>query len=282
VITLPGIVLQRLIEENRLIPLQHSLLPNLSYLDDHFRTNAFDPDQAFSVPYLWSTAGIAYNFARLDFTPHSWGRLFHPGSNALTQLRGRISLLPDAALAVSPALIHLGYAPNTTNAAALTEAAEFLRQRAGDLGLQFMAIPPGEGLLTEDILVAECFGGDIADIIRRDPQILFAVPEDGTWERMEFLVITRESDEPTVVLAHALINYLLDFKVAGAVSSSSFQGTTVTRARAFVDSGVKNGPAYAKAPHGHLQKMDRESDRLRERILESLMANSTNANVGTQ
>lgn len=263
---IPGVLLQRLIDDDAVQPLVHGWIPNLGRLDSVYRTNVFDPGQTRSVPYLWSTAGIAYNYARLDFTPSSWADFFDPPSNQVPRLRGRVALLPDAALAIAPALIRLGYSPKSTDPDELEQARVLLRDRIGSLGLKWMAVPPGQELLEEEILMAESYAGDLAAAIRTDPRLLFAVPEDGTWERIEFLSIPAGLAAERLEAAHLLVNYLLDPKVAAEVSGASMQGSTVGGARTFLDAAVKLGSAYAKAPHPYYARFHREADQMRQRI----------------
>ncbi|TXK90896.1 extracellular solute-binding protein, partial [Parageobacillus sp. SY1] len=48
-------------EDGLLIPLDHSKLPNLKYINPRFLNLSFDPGNKYSVPYFWGTVGIVYN-----------------------------------------------------------------------------------------------------------------------------------------------------------------------------------------------------------------------------
>ena len=48
-------------EQGLLIPLDHSLLPNLEHIDPRFLDLPFDEGNQYSVPYFWGTLGIIYN-----------------------------------------------------------------------------------------------------------------------------------------------------------------------------------------------------------------------------
>ena len=50
-----------MIEQDMLIPLDHSLLPNLKYIDERFLDLSFDPGNKYSIPYFWGTVGVVYN-----------------------------------------------------------------------------------------------------------------------------------------------------------------------------------------------------------------------------
>ena len=36
-------------------------IPNYKYIDDKFKNLAYDPNNEYSVPYMWGTVGIIYN-----------------------------------------------------------------------------------------------------------------------------------------------------------------------------------------------------------------------------
>lgn len=44
-------------EENLLLPLDHSKLPNLANIDSKFMNLSFDPGNKYSVPYFWGRWG---------------------------------------------------------------------------------------------------------------------------------------------------------------------------------------------------------------------------------
>ena len=59
-------MIERLIKEDMLLPLDFDNIPNFANVQDRFRNNAFDPENKFSVPYTWGTVGIIYNSKYVD------------------------------------------------------------------------------------------------------------------------------------------------------------------------------------------------------------------------
>lgn len=59
--------------------LDPSLLPNLSHLDDYYRSLSYDPGNEVSVPFTWGTSGIAINTAQVEVPKDgvSWNMLFN-------------------------------------------------------------------------------------------------------------------------------------------------------------------------------------------------------------
>ena len=54
-------MIEKMIQEDLLIPLDYNLIPNFKYIDDKYKYLPYDPDNKYSVPYFWGTVGIVYN-----------------------------------------------------------------------------------------------------------------------------------------------------------------------------------------------------------------------------
>lgn len=54
-------MIEKLIAENELLPLNFDNIPNAKYIDESFRNLGYDPENKYSVPYFWGTLGILYN-----------------------------------------------------------------------------------------------------------------------------------------------------------------------------------------------------------------------------
>ena len=52
--------IEKMTEEDLLIPIDHSKLPNLKNIDPTFRFT-FRSRKQYSIPYFWGTVGIVYN-----------------------------------------------------------------------------------------------------------------------------------------------------------------------------------------------------------------------------
>ena len=71
-------MIQRMIENNLLEEINYDNIPNLKYIDQKYMDLAkgFDPDNKYSVPYLWGTVGILYNKKIVDEPIDSWSVLW--------------------------------------------------------------------------------------------------------------------------------------------------------------------------------------------------------------
>ena len=54
-------MIEKLISEDMLEPLDFENIPNFQYIDESFRNLSYDPENRYSVPYTWGCVGIIYN-----------------------------------------------------------------------------------------------------------------------------------------------------------------------------------------------------------------------------
>ena len=65
-----------LIAQKLIQPLDKSRRSNLKSIDPRFLNKPFDPDNAYSAPYLWGTTGFGYNKQVITGPVDSWQVLF--------------------------------------------------------------------------------------------------------------------------------------------------------------------------------------------------------------
>ena len=66
-ITIPSeYMIQKMKEENLLIPIDHSKIKGLNNIDSRFLNLSFDKNNKYSIPYFWGTLGIVYNDKFVD------------------------------------------------------------------------------------------------------------------------------------------------------------------------------------------------------------------------
>src|SRR5690606_3775897 len=101
---------QRMAREGLLEPLDLSRLPNVKYLNPKLLNLPYDPQNKFSLPYLWSTVSILVNAQY--FNPKKitqWQDFWKP------EFRGQLLMLDDVRDVFAIALRVLGYSINDDN-----------------------------------------------------------------------------------------------------------------------------------------------------------------------
>ncbi len=59
-------MIQRLIAEDMLLPLDFGKIPNYQYIEDSFRGLYYDPDNTYTVPYTYGVVGVIYDANVVD------------------------------------------------------------------------------------------------------------------------------------------------------------------------------------------------------------------------
>ena len=113
-------MIERLIKEDRLKEIDMSKLENYKYIGEAYKNTRYDPENKYSVPYMWGTLGILYNKERVKETVDSWYILWDE------KYSGQILMLDSMRDSMAVALKKLGYDLNTTNIAEIDAAAKAL------------------------------------------------------------------------------------------------------------------------------------------------------------
>lgn len=260
-----------LIRQGLLARLDHAHLPNLKHIAARFRNPAYDPGNAYSVPYLWGVTGLGYSkkaAAHLAGPPQSWDDVFHP--DKLKRYRGRVSMLNDMREVIGAALIYRGHSPNSTDPAALAEAKQVLLAQKPFLA-KYDSEAYEDSLAAGETVIAHGWSGEFFQAQRHNPDIGFAVPKEGTFLFVDNLVIPKSARNPYT--AEVFINYLLRPEVAAKNAAFLRYPTPNQAALARIDPALE-GPHFRVPPGVRLYSIEDlgAAGRLYEQIWTELKA----------
>jgi spermidine/putrescine transport system substrate-binding protein len=191
--------------QNMIQRLDHRLLPNLIHIDPDYLKLAIDKTMDHSVPYMFVYTGLAYLKSKVpDFVP-SWSMFDR------ADLKGRMTMLNDMRETIGAGLKFLGYSLNSTDEKELREAKEVVLRWKKNIA-KFENEQYKTGIASGEFLVVASYSGDILQVRRENPDVMFAVPRQGTVISVDDLVIPQNARE--MELAHAFINFLHDPAVA--------------------------------------------------------------------
>lgn len=204
-----GETAQALAADGLLAPIDHARVPNLANLYAEAGQLAYDPGNAWSVPYAWGTTGICYRTDLVATPPTSWRDLLAPAAD----VEGRTTLIDQPRWLLLPALKALGYSANTTDEGRLAEAKAVLAQArptllALDGDTFYLRLAAGEASMVQawdgwcDYAIADEATG---------AQVGFVVPSEGSDLWADVMVVPAGSRDPAV--AHAFIDHVLQPEV---------------------------------------------------------------------
>jgi len=193
---------QALNEAGLLAPIDPAKVPNLANLYPEATQLAFDPGNAFSVPYAWGTTGICYRSDVID-EPTSWNDILQPSA----ENKGKVTQMTTERWLALPALKALGYSINTTDDAEIAKAKDLL-----------VASKPGLLAYDDTTFYSRLVSGEANAVVAWDgwcnygtaenPDIKFTIPKEGSDLWADTMVILNTSQN--VDAAHAFINFILD------------------------------------------------------------------------
>ncbi|WP_338450745.1 ABC transporter substrate-binding protein [Niallia oryzisoli] len=223
-------MIEKMQEEDLLIPLDHSKLPNEKYIDSRFMDLPFDPENQFSIPYFWGTVGIVYNPELLgDIVIKGWNDLWNP------KLENKILLVDGAREVMGIGLNSLHYSLNDTNKDHLLEA----KKKLETLTPNIKAIVGDEIkilMANEEAAIGVVWSGDAADIMWENEKLDYVVPEEGSNLWFDNMVIPKTAKN--IDGAHQFINFMLDPKNAAQNTDYVSYSTPNKEALKYLDEEV--------------------------------------------
>lgn len=235
----------QLITGGKLVAINRENVPNMAHLEPEFENPGYDPGNVYSVPYLWTVAGIAYNTKFVEKSPRSWKQLFSPVPMILSSLDRRVALVNNPTQNMCAAFLALGYDSETSDHGQIRKGLDVLKAR--ETTYQFESLKNrldafGKG----DLYLGMAYSADVARM--GFSHIHFALPEEGSWAKVDTLAIPAGATPKQKEIAEALINFLLEPKMTAKVVNFSYHAGTIGGETPFLKSGLRNGPVYMMPP----------------------------------
>jgi len=211
-IIIPEIYMVKVLRREGLLEtIDHANVPNLENLDARFVGLEHDPNNDYSVPYVWGTTGIVVNTERISPDQiQSWDDLWNPA------FEGKLVVPDDAREMVGIALRTAGHGLNTTDPAALQAAKEKLKALKPNVRA-YNSDSPKDLLLGGEVWGGVVWSGEAALVMRESDSYEFIIPPEGVTIWIDHVAIPK--DAPHKYTAEVFINFLLDPLVSARISA---------------------------------------------------------------
>jgi len=202
-------VVEGLIGENALQPINHAQIPNLSNIAPQFVNMPFDPGNKFTVPYMAGTVGIVVNTELVTDPITGFSDVFQE------KYKGNIVVLDDAREIVTWAFKTLGIPPNE-----MTDENMALAKPVLEKWLPLIKVydsdSPKTALLNGDVAIGVVWGGEGAILLNTDKKFQWVLPKEGTHLFVDSLAIPKGAKHPNNAMQ--FMNYILRPEVSKAIS----------------------------------------------------------------
>jgi spermidine/putrescine transport system substrate-binding protein len=204
-------VIEALIKENLLRPIDKAAIPNLKNIDPKFLNMSFDPGNKFSVPFMAGTVGIVVNTELVKDDIKGFSDVFKPAN------KGKLVVLDDAREIVSWALLSKGIPPNDMSDKNLEKAKAVLTDWL-PLVKVYDSDSPKTALLNGDVAIGVVWGGEGAILLNENKKFRWVIPAEGTHLFIDSLAIPKTAKNPAN--AEKFMNYILQPEVSKKISEA--------------------------------------------------------------
>jgi len=203
-------VVEALVKENQLLPLDHAKLPNLKNIGKEYLGQPHDPKLTYSVPYMQGTVGIVIDTQKVKDPVLGFGDLFQD------KYKGRIVVLDDALEIVTWALATQGLGPQDVTKENLEKVRPVLAQWL-PLVKVYDSDSPKTALLGGDVDLGIVWSGEAAILHNEQPEkFAYVLPKEGAHMFIDNMAIPKSAQN--VDSAHRFLDYLMRPEVAKKIS----------------------------------------------------------------
>ena len=202
-------MIERLMNEDFLQPLDKSMIPNMENMSDAVLGMSYDPDNTYSIPYFWGSVGLVYNHENVDpavIESEGWEILRN------TDYAGHIYIYDSERDSFMMAFKALGYSMNTEDPNEINAAYEWLLQMNNTMSPVYVTDEVIDCMMNGYKDIAVVYSGDAAVVLDENEDMSFYMPSQGTNIWCDAMVIPQNAENPK--LANEFINYMLTYEAA--------------------------------------------------------------------
>lgn len=227
-------MVEKLIAEDMLEPLDMANIPNFQYIDDSFRDPSYDPGSVYSVPYTWGGVGVIYNTKYVDEADTGgWELLWNE------KYTGKILMFDNPRDAFAIAQLELGYDINTEDSTLLTLSANLLREQK-PLVQMYVMDQVFDKMQRGEAWIAPYYAGDYLLMVEENPDLAFYYPEEGFNLFVDAVCIPKGSEHKAE--AETFINFLLSPEICGQNLEYLGYSSPSSAAKEYMDPEVASDP----------------------------------------
>lgn len=224
----------RMRKEGMLQPLDKTRLTHFKNLNPALLNKPYDQGNHYSIPYIWSTTGIAINthYHRLSHVQR-WADFWKP------EYHNQLLLLDDIHEVFSMALLVLGYSPNDTNPEHIKQAYLKLKELMPNIRL-FNADGVKSLYIDGDLTLGMGWNGDIYQATQENAAIHFIYPKEGFVISIDSMAIPVGATH--LDNAYRFMNFILRPDIAKKISLETGYATPNEAAVKLMPKAILNNP----------------------------------------
>lgn len=237
-ITPSGELVETLIQEGRLLPLEKAAIPSLRDMDPWFAGHSYDPGAVYSAPLFWGVLGLLMDKRLVpeEIQPEITGYkdLWRP------ELKGMLMLPNDFRSVMSVMLLSLGYSVNDPAPGHLEEAMQKLDSLAPSIRM-FNTVDQFEGMSLSSVGLGVVWGRELYADPGFAEIFTFIFPEEGSPIWVDTLAVPTTAANPAA--AYRFIDFVLRPENLARLSEASGYAVAGLTAKTLTNKKLTSNPA---------------------------------------
>lgn len=232
--------LDKMRREGLLRKIDRKKVPGIGNIDPALLDRPFDPENHYSIPYLWGTTGIGVNTKLVkSATPKAFADFWKP------QFKGRVMLTDDMREVFAIALRVLGYSGNTRKESEIVAAYAKLLDLMPNIRL-FSSESQRKVLISGQTPIGSLWNGEAYLALEENPDIHYIYPAEGAIVWMDSMAIPENATN--IKGAHKLMAFILRPEIAVQICQKVGYATPNKAAMALLSPGIaQNTTIYPQA-----------------------------------
>ncbi|WP_053075027.1 ABC transporter substrate-binding protein [Ornithinibacillus californiensis] len=223
---------KQMVDNEMLKEIDFDNIPNYENIANAWKSMPFDPDNKFSVPFMYGYDGIAYNKEFIKEAPTSWEDLWNP------DYAGKVLLLEESKEVSNMVQQLLGNEMNDPTEEQLEAGFDKVKELIPNV-LAFDSTA-SDRLVSGEAWIAHAYSGAAATAWLENDNIDFVLPEEGGIVWLDAMVIPKTSKNKYT--AEVFINYLLEPEVSKQLSEFIPYGNPNEKAVEILPEEIKGSP----------------------------------------
>lgn len=213
-------------KQNLMEEINMNNIPNFKNIGDQFKKLSFDPENKYTVPYMWGTAVVAVNTKKIPGDITSYSDLWD------SKFKNSIVVLDDERALIGIALKKLGYSMNETDPDKLEQAKKELIKFKDNIKA-FDSDSPKTALINGEAAAGYVWGAEAALAEKENKDIKTFFPKEGMYIWQDNFIIPKGA--PDKKNAELFINFILDPKVSAEISKEFPYANPNVEAHKYID-----------------------------------------------
>ena len=218
--------------EGMLAELNHDNIPNLRFIEPQYQGRSYDPENKYSVAYMWGVIGIVYNKTMVDESDlkEGWGLLWDE------KYTGNILMFNNSRDAFAIAGKMLGHSLNPSTQKEIDEAAQQLKNQKAVIQ-SYVMDEVFDKMGGGEAAIAPYYAGDGITMMQDNEDLAMFIPPEGSNLYVDAMCIPKGSKNKEA--AEMFINFMCETEIALANTEYICYSSPHTEVPALLDAELR-------------------------------------------